>query len=634
VTEDVGLSSPPTRRSLIDGLLERRAATRRDHPARDTWLLPGIAATMGLGLVLVALADVLGGNGSRWGEPAFWAGMGLLWIPPVVRLLGTEARRRERIALLLLLGMGMYVVKVLYSPLSFYGYDEFQHWRTAQDIVRSGKLFEPNPLLPVSPLYPGLEIATSAIVKLTGLSVFVSGTLVVGAARLTMIVALYLLFETALASSWLAGVATAVYFLNPQFLFFDSAYAYESLGLVLALLALYIVVRRSEGHWPYAPGTTFLVILLLAATVVTHHVSSFVLAFALLLFAAISLAFPSAQSRLWQCGIALIAVSFVLMWLYLVASSVIGYLGPKFIGGVSEVLHLIVGEGSSSGSRSLFQSYVGPSTPTFDRAASFAFTATMLVALPLGWLQIWRTRRIGATVVFLVICSLAYPASGLFRFTTIGAELNERLVAFVFVPVAYCAAMAISGRPQIRSSLAWRTALTAISAVLLYGGIVIGTPYWARLPGPYLASADHRSIEAQGISAALWAKQFLGPANRIGADRINQILMLTFGEQWPVTAVSDKVDPASVFFGPVLTPFDRGLLRSGGVHYLVVDYRFTRDLPWLGYYYVDWEPDAFKRKRPLPSSALAKFDRTPGVSRVFDSGDIAIFDVERFALGG
>ncbi|MBV9338117.1 MAG: hypothetical protein JO243_19695 [Solirubrobacterales bacterium] len=525
-------------------------------------------------------------------------------------------------------------MKVLKSPLSFSGYDEFQHWRTAQDIVRADKLFGPNPLLPISPLYPGLEIATSAIVKLTGLSVFVSGTLVVGAARLTMIVALYLLFETALASSWLAGVATAVYFLNPQFLFFDGDYAYESLGLVFALLALWMVVRRSEGRRGYAAGTTLLVILLLAATVASHHISSFVLALALLLFAAVSLAFPSAQSRLWQCGIALIAVSFVLMWLYLVAGPVIGYLGPKFVGGVSEVLHLLVHEGSSSTSRPLFQSYVGQSTPTPDRAAAVVFTATMLLALPLGWLQVWRTRRIGATVVFLAICSLAYPASGLFRFTTIGAELNERLSAFVFVPVSYCAAMAMSGTLRIQASRAWRAALTSFSALLLYGGIVVGNAYWALLPGPYLASADSRSIESGGVSAASWAKQFLGPDNRIGADRINQILMLTFGEQWPVTAVSDKVDPAPVFFGPALTPFDRGLLRSGGVHYVVVDYRFTRNLPWLGYYYVDWEPGAFKRKQPLPASGFAKFDQTPGVSRVFDSGDIAIFDVGRFALGG
>ncbi len=51
------------------------------------------------------------------------------------------------------------VIRALTSPLHFYLYDEFLHWRTENDVIASGHLFTPNSLLPVSPYYPGLEIA-------------------------------------------------------------------------------------------------------------------------------------------------------------------------------------------------------------------------------------------------------------------------------------------------------------------------------------------------------------------------------------------------------------------------------------------------------------------------------------------
>jgi hypothetical protein len=586
---------------------------------------------MGHGLVVVALADVLARDGSRWAQPLFWAGMALLWVPPIARIIGREATRGERVAVLVLLGMAMYVVKVLYSPRYFVGYDEFLHWRTAEDIGRAEKLFNSNPLLPVSPLYPGLEIVTTAIAKLTGLSVFLSGTLVIGAARLTMIVALYLLYERVMGSSWLAGVATAVYFTNPQFLFFDSSYAYESLALPLGVLVLYTVLRGTQGRGRFTLGAAVLIIVPLAATVVTHHITSFALTTSLLLLAAVSLGFPSVRSRPWYWGIALIASGFVLMWLFLVAGRVIDYLEPHIAGGVSQVIDLIRGEGAS---RRLFGSYVGESTPPWDRSAAFAFTAIILLALPLGWLQIWRNRPIAAFTVLFAACSLAYPASLLFRVTAIGVELGGRLSAFAFVPVSYCVAMAIAGRPQMQSIRAWTAALSIIGALLLYGGIATGTAPWSRLPGPYLVSADLRSIEPEGVSAASWAQEFLGPGSHIGADRVNQLLMLTYGNQRPVTSLAGGVDPTPVFFSRRFTAYDRRLLRLGGMDYLVVDYRLTRSLPWLGYYYDGFEPGALKHKRPIPTTAYAKFDRTRRISRVFDSGDIAIFDVRRVARRG
>jgi hypothetical protein len=67
---------------------------------------------------------------------------------------------------------------------------------------------------------------------------------------------------------------------------------------------------------------------------------------------------------------------------------------------------------------------------------------------------------------------------------------------------------------------------------------------------------------------------------------------------------------------------------------LVVDYRLTRSLPWLGIYYDNGEPGAYAHRRPIPTAAFAKFDRMQGASRVFDSGNIVIFDIKDVARGG
>jgi hypothetical protein len=65
--------------------------------------------------------------------------------------------------LVLLAGVGLYMIKVMHSPIHFTFYDELLHYRTAANILETGFHFQENPLLPVSPLYPGLENVAVAL---------------------------------------------------------------------------------------------------------------------------------------------------------------------------------------------------------------------------------------------------------------------------------------------------------------------------------------------------------------------------------------------------------------------------------------------------------------------------------------
>src|SRR5207237_10614979 len=67
------------------------------------------------------------------------------------------------------------------------------------------------------------------------------------------------------------------------------------------------------------------------------------------------------------------------------------------------------------------------------------------------------------------------------------------------------------------------------------------------------------------------------------------------------------------------------ILMRHGVQYIVVDYRLSTGLPRIGFYFDNEDPPYSK---PIDPAVLAKFDGVQNVSRVFDSGDIAIYNVE------
>src|SRR4051812_14049296 len=194
-----------------------------------------LAVSTGAGVFAIALADTAARFGSPVGEPLFWLGLATLFVPLAFRLVVSRVPRGERLGATLLLVGGMYLVKVVHGPIRFVFFDEFSHLRTASDILASGRLFEPNPLLTVSPLYPGLEVATNAIASLAGVSVGDAGFVVIGAARIALALGLFLLLEHVSGSSRVAALGSLVYAGNPNFAFWSSQYAYESLALPLAI---------------------------------------------------------------------------------------------------------------------------------------------------------------------------------------------------------------------------------------------------------------------------------------------------------------------------------------------------------------------------------------------------------------
>ena len=609
------------------------AATRRSlltvsRPSTWSWgWLPILSLTVVGGVALVALANRGGQVGEWWAEPMFYAGLLLLVLPSGMRLVLPGAEGTERVSLVALLALGLFLCKVVHDPLGFSGYDEYLHWRTAQDIMTTGTVFTPNTLLHVSPYYPGLELVTTAVANITSLPVFAAGMICLAASRLVFLLSLFFFFAMASGSTRVAGIACLIYMTNPNFLYFDSQFGYETLALPLAALVLYLLARRSHSGPARWAGLTLIAIVTLASVVVTHHVTSAMLAGFLVLWAITGYVLRR-RERAHPGRMAVLAVLAIAAWTLIVATVTISYLGSALTSTLADLIHLIAGDIAS---RSFFTAPSGVAAPLWERLVGSGSAVLVLLLLPVGLYVVWTRYRANPVVVALAVATLAYPATLAARLSPYAAQVASRTPEFLFIGIGLVVGLAL-----VRLSFTGRrayvqgAAVAAVMAVLLIGGVIVGLPGWARIAGPYLVSADGRSVESEGIAAAQWTRDVLGPDNVMVADRVNAFLMATYGGQNLITTYETRLPVRRVFLGRE-GPAARQVIAEGGIEYMVIDRRLSTAPPTIGYYFDRGERRLLADPgKPLDPQVLGEWDGQSDVSRIFDGGDIQLYDVTAF----
>jgi len=602
---------------------DRRAAEPRGPRGHRAPSRPGgqsvadVALLAALGVLVVAVAFTAGRRGAAdqpLAHATYWLGQLLVIVPVTVRLLSRRRRpRSEIVGLVLVLAVAEYLVKVCYSPIAFTHPDELQHWRTATDILDMGRLFTDNHALPVSPHYPGLENATAAVVSVTNLPIFIGGLLVIGLAHLVFVGLLFVLFERVAGSSRVAGVAVLVYASNPHFAFFDSLFVYGAMALPFLAATLLVARRLDDGSaWGQRAGWVVVGIFSVAATVVTHHITSYTVVLLFVVIAATAAVRQGWRAAAWPAAFAALTAALTVAWVVLVAPDTPSYLRPATF--------------------SLFDALSGHTPPDLgaatdgrpfgDALLAVVATAALAVLLPIGWRVIWRTRRDDGWAVGFAVASSAWYLLLVVRLVVGGsAEIVGRASTFVYLPVAYVAAVALLHKvgPAARRESA--RLVVPIMLVLLVSGLANGwPPYWERLPGAYEPGGFERSVSPQGVQASLWVSGALGPGNRFAADLANYSLLGTYGD-------SDAVRNAGALYrSERLRKSDVDLIRAQDLRFVMTDERLTRRLPPSGRYFpVDRLSDRYKR--PLDPLALSKFAYISGMSRLYDSGNIKIYDL-------
>jgi len=198
-----------------------------------------------------------------------------------------------------------------------------------------------------------------------------------GCARLTLVAALFLLVDELVGSPRAAGVAVLVYAANPNFLYWDAQYAYESIALPLAILAVFFLARRKGQR----PSRLAIVSSSAAALAVvpTHHITALALAAVLLGWAAAAwLSRRRARGMTTYLPVvpATVIASATAVWLAAVAPITVSYLGPVLSRAVTQGIQLIVDHQTS---RTLFANTGQAVTaPGWEDAAAIGGTLVIL----------------------------------------------------------------------------------------------------------------------------------------------------------------------------------------------------------------------------------------------------------------
>jgi hypothetical protein len=576
----------------------------------------------------------------------FWVGMFLLELP----LAGLVVRRATpptlRTALLTLYGLVSYAPKLLRNPTSPAYHDEFAHWRATYEILSTGKLFQPNPIISIIAQYPGLHAATAALVHATGLTIWQAATLLLIIFHVTLVLGIAALAQALGCNNRTASLIAILYSLNSSFLYFDTQYAYESMAITLVVWTLVAYVRAIRSHSGQGRASwSVLTVVLSAGTVITHHLSTFTL---VLIMALVSLAVSVpwlAKGEGWvrtavtAWGLTLVTALMTGAWFHFVAPATFSYLSPYLGLGLSELMQDINGSGTA---RQLFGASLSPS---WEQRSAYLVTVFAL-GLAVGGMLLTRARiRDGrlprghrrALLFAFALLGLVYFPSTILILSPAGAEGARRSWAFTWIGLSMLAGPAAvwlvdrAGRSTHRwRRITWRSGLVAALAIALVGGTAAGLNASYRFPGPFLYGSDARSVTPELLGASEWFSGRFGTGNNIITDRYTGLIFASFGLQ-------NTPDPSAGFplwnlylakpGTPIEPPYLLPDLGLSNFTYLIVDGRMAYELPELGVYFTPNDPASVRPqggKSPF-YGRLNKFNSIQWAVKVFQSDNYSIY---------
>jgi hypothetical protein len=587
--------------------------------------LPAVALCASLGLLACAGTQAL--SRATLAPPGilFWAGLLLIVVPVFWRLSSPRPTETERLALVTLLGLALYGVKVVRDSFLYGFSDEPVHAFNADQIAGTHHLFSDNPILPTTAHYPGLEGATSALMTMSGLSSFSAGLIVVGAARLMLILGLFQLFRAISGSARMAGLGVAIYVGNFNFLYFSAQFSYESLSLPLLIVVVLAVTRWISAPRDEARAWSVPIVLATAAVVVTHHLTSYALVVTL---AALAIFFHLLRDRTAGANpwpFAAVALGLTVTWLVVVASTTVGYLEPVIDRAFTAAIDTVTG---GADPRGLFESAeaadVPDLTPLAARGVAFAAIAILALGLALSIREVLRRYRGQPLVLLFCAAAVGFFATLPLRFVPEAWETGNRASGFLFIGLAFVVAHAVLRDPIARMTPMLRQSLlTGLLAVVCMGGVIAGWPWDAHLDKPVRITADGRTLESETVGLGRWVRDHV-PDGRFAAPAADARILLSPGGAWAQAGRDPGIE--EILFEPELAGWHFPVLREEGLRYLVADARDRGEDGLRGYAF-SVRPPAGRRDELQPPESALKFEQLYATARILDSGRIAVYDL-------
>jgi hypothetical protein len=593
--------------------LTRPAQAREGSRLGAAGAIPWVLLSIAFGLLSASVADALARTGRSGGLALFWLALVVIMFPAAMCLTSNRPSAGERAAIVVAVGLGLYGVKVLRDPFVFTYGDELLHLPNLHSILATGRLFGANTILGISPRYPGLETMAALMVRVGGLSQYDAGIVLLAFARMVMLLALYVFYERVSGSARVAAVGALVYTATPTFLYFGAMFAYESLALPLATVALMALLRwarardlASRRRW----GA--LVIALGATIIVTHHVTSYFLALLLLTLCLVHVVLHERRTGPWI--LTAIVVLLTAAWLTLVAGRTVGYLSPVITRAISSVIKTLNHE---TGTRTLFANQGGQEQTNLpERVVAvvgiLALAGGVLAGLALSWRRLSRQ----PVMTLMVLCAVLYVGTLPLRFVPAAWETASRAGEFLFLGVGVTVGIGTNWLLDRGSAgRLRRRVLIAVSVTFVFAsGVIAGWPGSELLSQARRVVAQGRTLDPPQVVAATWSGRMLGPNERVYAQPADA----RFFNNNALQAAFEGPGPLNT---PLMSGFVHRALRNNHITLAVTDRRkISSDL--LGGFYFD------VGSPPLaPAKGANKF-QTPTTDRIFDSGPIVIYGVK------
>ncbi|MEY2513482.1 MAG: hypothetical protein QOJ89_840 [bacterium] len=588
------------------------------------------------GVALTAVAFALSRDNTDLGlaRTLPWFALAAIAGPALMRMLAPSTGRSERILLIGMTALLLYWTKVLYDPTGLAFPDELHHLANTERLVDSGRLYENNSLLPVTADYPGLSIVTAALSLLSGIGLFTSALLVIGAAKVLSCVALYLVFERLSGSARIAGAGALLYCASSSFMFVTAQFSYESLAVALLAVVLLCVVQRRDASDSERGGWSALGGVVAVAVVMTHHLAAYALI--VLLWAQVAITLSRRRPGVTApIAIAVTATVAGVAWATFVAGDTAGRLGdvPARIGralsrafGDASATRAPTPGGGSGGS------IVVDGAPLDDVLLALASVFLVALLTIAGVLAARRRSWPDPLAAILAAMGLVAVAAVPLRALAGAGGTADRVAELLFAGAALMAGVAAVAFVDRRSGdgdgagLGWRVpAMAAAGAIAVAGAGAIGWPGDARLPRAFTADVAGARVQPAGPRMATWAAAGLPRDAAIVADAGNALLLEGAGFRRVLTSTPAV---AELLSADVISRSEWDFLRARHAGYVVLDRRLASD------------DDTARQSYPRPRDAVQapisnwrairrKYARLPGSARIFDGGDIVVFDIRR-----
>jgi hypothetical protein len=611
---------------------------------------------------MVGAGDALGRTGHQsLVVPLFLAGLTFIFAPCAWRLTGTAATRNERIWVSVILGLALLASYVFRSPLIFDNFDELAHGATLTRLLDSRALFQANPILPVSPFYPGIELVTIATKWLTGLPLLLDQMVVLVLTRIVVVLCVFLIVERACRSSRAGGIGVLVYAANPEFYSLGAQYGYQTLALAFAVAVVYLLFVSIDAAQPKRGRLFTLALISIAGMIVSHHVTAwFTIGFLVAWAAGLrfiidppgrpataatagqtlatevlahsqtgiasrdkQFARRTEQSRIVGLA-ALVGVLLAGVWIAFLGHVLSGYIDPIIQAGARGTTAMLR---QLHGDRKLFQNSAGGGTPHWESALMLAAAVFFCLIILISLYAVVRKKSVrGGRLRYLPAAIAAtYPLAMLSNISSAAKEIGPRATTFIFFGVAVVVGGWLARRLLMQRRLIERMATIGVAVICFLGSTLYGGgPLPLLVNGPYIVGAHERSQGSPSLALANWVSTHLPAGSHVAVDRDNAGLLNNFGQVDPVFPLNGSDSPAPLFFDQQLTPSDISLIRKDHIRYIVTDTRLTAGLPLFGAYIAPGETGHPTR---LTAEELEKFNSTRGVYRIYDNGAIQVYDL-------